>query len=155
MWGLHSTEVAHLLLTQQFQVQFSAFPRIFLLMLLRFIHSTAYNSGHSLDNVNRTHLVLARGKRQRTNVPFQDYMSQYEQLKKLQPEYSDKNGSRVRFLPDHNHLLDRSFTVRFRCLLDNTSGFLVSLSKSSVFYKIFEVWQSWIRKLFLVLYKAQ
>ena len=37
-------------------------PRIFLLMLLRFINGTAKNSRQRLDNVNQTHLVLAIGK---------------------------------------------------------------------------------------------
>ena len=48
-----------LLLTQQPQVRFSAIPRIFLLLLLRFIDGTGLNSGQRLDNVNRAHLVLA------------------------------------------------------------------------------------------------
>ena len=37
-------------------------PRIFLLMLLRFIDGTAYNSGQRLDNVNQPRLVLTSGK---------------------------------------------------------------------------------------------
>ena len=37
-------------------------PRILLLMLLKFIGGTAKNSGQKLDNVNRTHVVLASGK---------------------------------------------------------------------------------------------
>ena len=44
------------------RIRFSAFPRIFLLILLRLIGSTPYNSGQRLDNVNGIHLVLASCK---------------------------------------------------------------------------------------------
>ena len=57
-----STEVAYLLLTQKPLVWFSAFPRTFHLMLLRFIDGTAKNSAQRLDNVNWTHLALASSK---------------------------------------------------------------------------------------------
>lgn len=43
----------------------------------------------------------------------------------LSPE-SGNMGLQDVLLPEHCNLLERSFTVRFRCLLDNTSGFLVS-----------------------------
>ena len=62
--GLCSPEVAYLLLTRQPQVRFTAFPRIPLLVLLRFVDGSNQNSGQSLDNGNRTHLVqknLAKG----------------------------------------------------------------------------------------------
>ena len=36
-------------------------------------------------------------------------------------------------LAEHEHLLERTFTVRFRCLLDNTSGFVVSRRNSFLF----------------------
>ena len=57
--GWHCIEMALLLLTQQPWVLFSAFPSMFLLMLLRFIDSTASNSEQGLGNVNRIHLAQA------------------------------------------------------------------------------------------------
>ena len=59
--GLHKTEVAYLLLTQQLRVWFLAFPRMSLLMWLRFVNGTALKSGQRLENVNRTHLVPVCG----------------------------------------------------------------------------------------------
>ena len=41
------------------------------------------------------------------------------------PPDSGSMGLGEALSPEHYHLLERSFTVRFRCLLDNTSGFLV------------------------------
>ena len=46
----------------QSRVLFSAFLRIFLLMLRRFFDGTDLNSGQRLYNVNGTHFVLASGK---------------------------------------------------------------------------------------------
>ena len=59
---LHNTEEAYSLLNQQPRVRFSAFQRIFILMLVRFVDGTAKNSRHKLDNYNPTYLVLASGK---------------------------------------------------------------------------------------------
>ena len=89
--GLHKAEVAYLLLTQQPQARFSAFSRLFLLMLLRLIDGTAYNSGQRLDNVDRTHLVLVSGK-----LGLQKYLSKMAKFQ-LSPDL--KNGSTA-FLHD-------------------------------------------------------
>ena len=55
--GLHSTEVAYLILTQQPWNRFSVFPRVFLFMLMRYLDiltalPRTVDTGKWLDNVN-------------------------------------------------------------------------------------------------------
>ena len=60
--GRKAQWIAFSLPAQQPQVQFLAFPRFFLTMLLRFIDGTTCNSGQRLVNVKQTHLGLVSGK---------------------------------------------------------------------------------------------
>ena len=60
--GLQSKEVAHLLLTQQLQVQFSAFPKIYCNVGEIYQRHWLEESGQRLKNVDWTHLVLSSGK---------------------------------------------------------------------------------------------
>ena len=65
LWGrgeLHSTEFAFLLLTQWLPVQFSAFPKIVFDVAEIYWWRWLEESGQRLENDDRTHLVLARGK---------------------------------------------------------------------------------------------
>ncbi|CAF1674975.1 unnamed protein product, partial [Adineta ricciae] len=43
---------------------------------------------------------------------------------KLTNEHQNLSLEQILTNSEHNHLLERTFTVRFRCLLDNTSGFV-------------------------------
>ena len=70
------------------------------------IHQTVYELVHSED----------REELQR-QLSWSSFLSQDE---------SANLALQDLLLPENSHLLERSFTVRFRCLLDNTSGFLVS-----------------------------
>ena len=60
--GLFSTEVAFLLLTQQPQVRFPALPKIYINVAVTYQQRWLEENGQRLENVDRTHLVLASGK---------------------------------------------------------------------------------------------
>ena len=59
---LFNSEVAFLLLIQQPQVRFSAFLKIYIDVAVTYQQPWLEESGQRLENVDRTHLVLAVGK---------------------------------------------------------------------------------------------
>ena len=59
---LHCTKVAFLLLTQQTWVQFLAFPKMYFVVAEINQQHWSEESGQRVENVDRTHLVLASGK---------------------------------------------------------------------------------------------
>ena len=59
-WGLHSTEVAFLLLTQRSQVLILAFPIISLMLLLFINLRWLGKSRWRLENADQTYLVLEK-----------------------------------------------------------------------------------------------
>ena len=60
--GLHCTEEANLLLTQQPRIRFSAFTKIYFDVAEIYRWHQLEESGQWLENVERTHLVLASGQ---------------------------------------------------------------------------------------------
>ena len=56
----------------------------------------------------------------------EDFKTQLAWNSTLPADRRDLTLAQILASQEHRHFLERSFTVRFRCLLDNTSGFVVS-----------------------------